>query len=385
MSKSKSHSENNNDIDDMDDLSDQFEDMEDENNEGIIDDYSGTDFNEEDEHLEADNNENSENSPEVKSDKNNKKQDNKKSPKEKNTYDINDIKKQFENIDLNDLEEDNINTNKNKNLKSKKELNNSKEESEDYKSYTRDELVFLTKINIRASRYEEAVNYAVEFVKLKPVLSSEERNTVSNAFKSLLLLKRTSLKYLTQVFKLEDQKIQRKEIKENKEKFSQIENNLICIEQILSRVEDEYYALIELMLDIIDNLLLPNSKKEEAQVFYMKLKGDYYRYRAEFQNDNEDSVDLAEKAYNDAYMLSEDSLPITSLTRLGLALNFSIFYYEQKNMIDEAIIIARNCYDEAVKSIDEVDPSKVKDYITLVQIIKENTIFWNTEKADEEM
>ena len=385
MSKSKSHSENNNDIDDMDDLSDQFEDMEDENNEGIIDDYSGADFNEEDEHLEADNNENSENSPEVKSDKNNKKQDNKKSPKEKNTYDINDIKKQFENIDLNDLEEDNINTNKNKNLKSKKELNNSKEESEDYKSYTRDELVFLTKINIRASRYEEAVNYAVEFVKLKPVLSSEERNTVSNAFKSLLLLKRTSLKYLTQVFKLEDQKIQRKEIKENKEKFSQIENNLICIEQILSRVEDEYYALIELMLDIIDNLLLPNSKKEEAQVFYMKLKGDYYRYRAEFQNDNEDSVDLAEKAYNDAYMLSEDSLPITSLTRLGLALNFSIFYYEQKNMIDEAIIIARNCYDEAVKSIDEVDPSKVKDYITLVQIIKENTIFWNTEKADEEM
>lgn len=140
------------------------------------------------------------------------------------------------------------------------------------------------------------------------------------------------------------------------------------------------------MQEILDEMLLPNSKKPEAQVFYMKLKGDYYRYKAEFSKDEEKeiSADLAEQSYNDAYMLSEESLPITSLVRVSLAVNFSIFYYEEKNMIDEAIMIAKSCFEEAIKMVDEVDDDKAKDYILLVNLLKENIIFWNSEKPEDE-
>ncbi|GKF92124.1 14-3-3-like protein GF14 iota [Tanacetum coccineum] len=37
----------------------------------------------------------------------------------------------------------------------------------------------------------------------------------------------------------------------------------------------------------IDDYLLPSSKTGEAAVFYHKMKGDYYRYLAEFKSDAE--------------------------------------------------------------------------------------------------
>lgn len=36
------------------------------------------------------------------------------------------------------------------------------------------------------------------------------------------------------------------------------------------------------MLDLLDKTLIPNSKNPEAKVFFLKMKGDYYRYLGEF-------------------------------------------------------------------------------------------------------
>ena len=46
--------------------------------------------------------------------------------------------------------------------------------------------------------------------------------------------------------------------------------------------------------------------------------------------------------------MSEESLPITSIVRIGLAVNFSIFYYENRGMLEEAISIGRLCFDDAI-------------------------------------
>lgn len=48
----------------------------------------------------------------------------------------------------------------------------------------------------------------------------------------------------------------------------------------------------------------------KAKYFFLRLKGDYFRYIAEFSNG---------KAF---------VLPIVNTTRLELALNFSVFYYK---------------------------------------------------------
>merc|ERR1719447_1190653 len=61
----------------------------------------------------------------------------------------------------------------------------------------------------------------------------------------------------------------------------------------------------------------------EARIFYMKMRGDYFRYLSEF-DDREDYKNGAEKSYREAMELSKNALPETHPTRLGLALNYSV-------------------------------------------------------------
>ena len=42
--------------------------------------------------------------------------------------------------------------------------------------------------------------------------------------------------------------------------------------------------ICEDVLNLLDNPLIPNSKMPEAKVFFLKMKGDYYRYLGEFLN-----------------------------------------------------------------------------------------------------
>lgn len=59
------------------------------------------------------------------------------------------------------------------------------------------------------------------------------------------------------------------------------------------------------------------------------MKGDYNRYLAEFLVDDEynKAVDACEKAYKEAN-IKAGSLEPTNPIKLGLLLNYSVFYYE---------------------------------------------------------
>ena len=69
--------------------------------------------------------------------------------------------------------------------------------------------------------------------------------------------------------------------------------------------------------------------KEEARVYFLKMIGDYYRYKTEvleFQPDKRELVcKEAAKCYEDANAVN---LGPCTATRLGLILNMSVFYYE---------------------------------------------------------
>ena len=96
-------------------------------------------------------------------------------------------------------------------------------------------------------------------------------------------------------------------------------------------------------------------------MFYYKMKGDYYRYLAEILTGDErkqgmlhgtsgildDSPDhpvdvtSSDEAYKEAYDQATETMPPTHPIRLGLALNYSVFYYEIQNSPDKACTMAK--------------------------------------------
>lgn len=70
----------------------------------------------------------------------------------------------------------------------------------------------------------------------------------------------------------------------------------------------------------------------------LSRKGDYHRYKAEFAtgNDRKEAAENSLVAYKAANDIALTELPSTHPIRLGLALNFSVFYYEILNSPDRA-------------------------------------------------
>lgn len=73
------------------------------------------------------------------------------------------------------------------------------------------------------------------------------------------------------------------------------------------------------------------------------MEGDYHRYLAEFQQGDArtTSSEQALQAYQNATTCTREEMPPTHPIRLGLALNFSVFYYEILNSPERACSLAK--------------------------------------------
>ena len=99
------------------------------------------------------------------------------------------------------------------------------------------------------------------------------------------------------------------------------------------------------------------------------MKGDYFRYLAEFTT-NQSRKDAAEQSLA-SYKLATDAsdrLAPTHPIRLGLALNFSVFYYEILNSPDRACKLAKNAFDEAIAELDTLSEDSYKDSTLIMQV-----------------
>lgn len=87
-----------------------------------------------------------------------------------------------------------------------------------------------------------------------------------------------------------------------------------------------------------------------ADHFFLYRKGDYHRYLAEFAigDKRKTSADKSLEAYKSATEVALTELAPTHPIRLGLALNFSVFYYEILNAPDQACHLAKQAFDDAI-------------------------------------
>ena len=146
----------------------------------------------------------------------------------------------------------------------------------------------------------------------KEDLTIEERNILSSAYKSCVSSRRNAWRSIYSV-----------EVKErtNGSKF------LKLVEDLKKTIETELYELCDRVLKLIDDYLLKRASSDESKVFYLKMKGDYYRYLAEFST-GEKNAEVANNSMNSYKQADElaTKLPCTNPIKLGLALNFSVFY-----------------------------------------------------------
>merc|ERR1711879_384299 len=116
-----------------------------------------------------------------------------------------------------------------------------------------------------------------------------------------------------------------------------------------------------------------------------KMKGDYYRYLAEFQSAEKkaDSTEKARVAYEEANKISSTDLPPTHPIRLGLALNYSVFYYEICDNQEKACELAKSAFDDAIAELDTLSEESYKDSTLIMQLLRDNLSLWTSDQQDD--
>merc|ERR1711964_269429 len=117
-------------------------------------------------------------------------------------------------------------------------------------------------------------------------------------------------------------------------------------------------------------------------VFYYKMKGDYLRYRAEVHSED-GSARNANLAYVQAKRAAK-GLKATNPINLGLALNYSVFFYEILSQPQQACELAKQAFDAAVTELDQLDSSEYKDATLIMQLLRDNLTLWSAEDTDRD-
>jgi len=251
----------------------------------------------------------------------------------------------------------------------------------------RKDLVFLARTAEAAERYDDMCkcmrNLVEECSSNEQEMSVDERNLLSVAYKNVIGARRASWRTL------------------NAE--SQDEKNTELINEYKKQVEDELKSICKDVLELLDKQLIKNdvvnkikneadkdndgkevksSAQGEAQVFYLKMAGDYNRYLAEAVV-NKDNEKASADYYKQAFELSEKVLEPTHPIRLGLALNYSVCFYEILKDKKKACQLAKDAFDEAISKLDKLEESDYKDSTLIMQLLRDNLTLWTSTDGDE--
>ncbi|URE18617.1 14-3-3-like protein [Musa troglodytarum] len=240
----------------------------------------------------------------------------------------------------------------------------------------RESHVYMAKLAEQAERYEEMAESMKKVAKLDVELTAEERNLLSVGYKNVIGARRASWRIMSSI--------------EQKEESKGNEQNVKLIKGYRQKIEEELTQMCDDILAIIDQHLIPFSGSVESKVFYAKMKGDYYRYIAEFKTEEErkEAADQSLKGYQarpmfDASEKANTELPPTHPIRLGLALNFSVFYYEILNSPERACQLAKQAFDEAIAELDTLSEESYKDSTLIMQLLRDNLTLWTSELPED--
>jgi 14-3-3 protein epsilon len=236
---------------------------------------------------------------------------------------------------------------------------------------TREDAVYKAKLAEQAERYDEMVTAMKDVAKMGDELSVEERNLLSVAYKNVIGSRRASWRIVSSI-----------EQKEEAKKGGKTQ----IVKDYREKIEAELAQICGDILTLLEKFLIPTATTGESKVFLLKMKGDYHRYTAEFSSGDtrKAATDAAQEAYKTATEIATTDLPPTHPIRLGLALNYSVFFYEISNQPDQACKLAKTAFDDAIAELDMLSEDSYKDSTLIMQLLRDNLTLWTADNQGDD-
>ncbi|KAI4827597.1 14-3-3 protein beta/alpha-A [Gymnodraco acuticeps] len=234
----------------------------------------------------------------------------------------------------------------------------------------KNDLVQKAKLAEQAERYDDMAAAMKAVTEQVPELSNEERNLLSVAYKNVVGARRSSWRVISSI----EQKTDGNDKKQQ------------MAREYRMKIETELQEICNDVLDLLEKFLIANATMAESKVFYLKMKGDYFRYLSEVASGDskKNTVDSSQEAYQNAFDISKKDMQPTHPIRLGLALNFSVFYYEILNSPEQACALAKQAFDEAIAELDTLNEDSYKDSTLIMQLLRDNLTLWTSENQGDD-
>ncbi|CCM04046.1 uncharacterized protein FIBRA_06205 [Fibroporia radiculosa] len=234
----------------------------------------------------------------------------------------------------------------------------------------RHDALFIARIADQAERYDDVIaqlKYIITYTDAQ--LSLEERNLLSIAYKNITATHRSSWRNIDTVEKREGRYASRQQQTLMRREKEQIEHDLT--------------EVCKGVVELLERFLIPAANPGEEKVFYCKMRGDYYRYLAEMtRNQTRDQYATTSlDAYKFAYKHALVTLDPTHPTRLGLALNFAVYYHDICHSPERACFLAKHALDDAVAAASDSSYAvqSLEDSLMILQLLKDDIILWSEE------
>ncbi|KAM8712502.1 hypothetical protein ACLKA7_012928 [Drosophila subpalustris] len=268
----------------------------------------------------------------------------------------------------------------------------------------KEELVQKAKLAEQSERYDDMAQAMKSVTETGVELSNEERNLLSVAYKNVVGARRSSWRVISSIEQKTEASARKQQLAREYRERVEKELREICYEVLLAKYDEletdnptvvvsmlcllrksclllTTYHIVWAMVGLLDKYLIPKASNPESKVFYLKMKGDYYRYLAEVATGDARNtvVDDSQTAYQDAFDISKGKMQPTHPIRLGLALNFSVFYYEILNSPDKACQLAKQAFDDAIAELDTLNEDSYKDSTLIMQLLRDNLTLWTSD------
>ncbi|KAI0736209.1 14-3-3-like protein [Fomitopsis betulina] len=246
------------------------------------------------------------------------------------------------------------------------------EASKDTMSLSRVDRLLLARVADQAERYHDVIGQIKDIVSTTDAqLTVDERNLLSVAYKNITVTLRTSWRNIDTL--------------ETQTRHSLKERRLMQRQK--ERIEQDIVDVCKDVVELLERFLIHAANPGEEKVFYCKMRGDYYRYLAEMTHNHhrERYTSTSLDAYKFAYKHALHTLDPAHPTRLGLALNFAVYYHDIGQSPERACFLAKHAFDEAVAvSSDPSFPTQnLEDALIILQLLKDNLILWSGELREE--